>query len=129
MESGDPICTGTGLRLYWEGARGSTLYWDMGQSLLDTTRRSTFYWDWAMTIHGMEPGNPVCTGTGLTLDWEVARGSKKYQDRAQSILGGGQGIHFAQGQGPVCTGRGPKRTPASAEPQCWWCCEGAAKGR
>ena len=55
----------------------------------------------------MEPGNPVCTGMGLTLYWEVARGSKRYWDGAQSILGGGQGIHFAQGQGPVCTGRGP----------------------
>ena len=91
--------------------------------------RSTFYWDWAKTVLGMEPGNPVCTGTGLTLYWEVARGSKKYRDRAQSILGGGQGIHFAQGQGPLCTGRGPKRTPASAEPRCWCGCEGAAKGR
>ena len=107
MESGDPVCTGTGLRLYWEGARGSTLYWDMGQSLLDTTRRSTFYWDWAKTVLGMEPGNPVCTGTGLTLYWEVARGSKNYWDRAQFVLGRGQGVQLVLGHGPVSTGTQP----------------------
>ena len=129
MEPGNPVCTGTGLRLYWEGARGSSLYWDMGQSLLGHNQEIHFLLGLGNDYTWNGARESSLYWTGLTLYWEVARGSKKYWDGAQSILGGGQGIHFAQGQGPVWTGRGPKQNPASAEPRCWWCCEGAAKGR
>ena len=90
MESGDPICTGTGLRLYWEGARGSTLYWDMGQSLLGHNQEIQFL-----------------LGLGNDYTWNGARESSLYWDGAHSVLGSGQGVQKVPGQGSVYTWRWP----------------------